>query len=106
MRPSKWPSLKCPSLAGFHCPLTPFDEDITGEYRCPLGDLIGLARMSELCISRTSYSGSDIIATSQFIGTRRGLLRPERFLLISPKLQRAIEQQKLRGFKLEVVHLV
>jgi hypothetical protein len=22
MRPSKWPILKCPSLAGFHCPLT------------------------------------------------------------------------------------
>jgi hypothetical protein len=86
--------------------IKPFDEDITGEYRCPLGDLIGLARMSELWISRPSYSGSDIVATSQFIGTRRGLLRPERFLLISPKLQRVIERQRLRGFKLEVVHLV
>jgi hypothetical protein len=85
--------------------VNPFDEDVAGEHRCPLGDLIGLARLSELWVNRSSYAGSDIVASSQFVGTRRGLLRPERFLLVSPKLHRIIEQQKLKGCKIEVAHL-
>jgi hypothetical protein len=86
--------------------INPFDEDIAGEYRCPLGNLIGLARLSEVWISRSSYTGTDIVASSQFIGIRRGLLRPERFLLISPKLQQLIENERLKGCKIEVAHLV
>lgn len=86
--------------------INPFDEDMAGEYRCPSGELIGLARLSELWISRSSYTGPDVVASRQFIGTRRGLLRPERFLLISPKVQRIIEQQKLKGCDLEVAHLI
>lgn len=90
-----------PTKAG----INPFDEDVGGEYRCPLGDTIGLARLSELWISHASYTGLDIIASRQFVGTRRGLLRPERFLLVSPKLRRLIEEQKLKGYKIEVAHL-
>ena len=86
--------------------VNPFDEDQAGEYRCPKGDLIGLARLSEVWINRSSYNGCDIVASRQFIGTRRGLLRPERLLLISPKLRRIIEEQKVKGCKLEVAHLV
>jgi len=85
--------------------INPFDEDVAGEYRCPLGDLIGLARLSEVWVSRMSYTGFDIVASSQFVGTRRGLLRPERFLLVSPKLQKVIETQKLKGCKIEVAYL-
>jgi hypothetical protein len=85
--------------------INPFDDDIAGEYRCSLGDLLGLARLSEVWISRMSYTGFDIVASSQFVGTRRGLLRPERFLLVSPKLQKVIETQKLKGCKIEVAHL-
>jgi hypothetical protein len=85
--------------------INPFDEDVAGEYRCPLGDLIGLARLSEVWISRASYTGLDIVASSQFVGTRRGLLRPERFLLASPKLQKVIETRKLKGYKIEVAYL-
>jgi hypothetical protein len=67
--------------------------------------LLGLARLSEVWISRSSYTGSDIIASSQFVGTRRGLLRPERFLLISPKIQKIFEKQNVKGCKIEVAHL-
>ena len=86
--------------------VNPFDEDKAGEYRCPMEDLIGLARLSEVWINRSSYNGYDIVASRQFIGTRRGLLRPERLLLISPKIRRIIKDQKVRGCKLEVAHLV
>jgi hypothetical protein len=86
--------------------VNPFDEDKAGEYRCRTGDLIGLARLSEVWINRSSYTGFDIVASRQFIGTRSGLLRPERLLFISPKLRRIIEDQKITGFKLEVTHLL
>jgi hypothetical protein len=86
--------------------IQPFDEDMVGEYRCPLKDLIGLNRLSEVWISRSSYNGSDIVASRQFLGRRGGLLRPERFLFISPKLRRVIEKGKIKGCKLEVAHLV
>ena len=75
--------------------VNPFDEDTAGHYRCSHGDLIGLARLSEVSINRSSYNGSDIVASRQFVGTRRGLLRPERFLLVSPKLQQVIREGKL-----------
>lgn len=86
--------------------INPFDDDAKGEYRCPNGDLIGLARLSELSIRRATYNGSDIVATLQFAGTRRGLLRPERFILASPKLRQVIIDNKLTGCEFEVVHML
>jgi len=86
--------------------VNPFDEDTMGQYRCSRGDLIGLAQLSEVSISRSSYSGFDIVASRQFVGTRRGLLRPERFLLVSPRLQQMIKEEKLKGCDLEIAHLV
>jgi len=86
--------------------INPFDEDTAGQYRCLRRDLIGLARLSEVSISRPSYSGLDIVASRQFVGTRRGLLRPERFLLVSPKLKKIIKEEKLKGCEFEIAHLV
>jgi hypothetical protein len=90
-----------PTKTGIH----PFDEDILGKFRCPFNDLIE-DRLSEVWISRSSYNRSDIVASRQFIGVRRGLLRPERLLFISPKLRRVIEEEKIKGCKLEVAHLL
>ncbi|HWD92516.1 MAG TPA: hypothetical protein VG938_09210 [Verrucomicrobiae bacterium] len=86
--------------------VNPFDEDMAGQYRCPRADLIGLARLSEVSISRSSHNGFDIVASRQFVGTRRGLLRPERLLLVSPKLRRVIKEEKLTGCEFEVAHFV
>ena len=41
----------------------------------------------------------------QFLGARRGLLRPERLMLISPRLRRLIEEERLKGFEFEVAYL-
>jgi len=83
----------------------PFDNDVPSQYRCPAGHLIGLARLSEAWVSRSSYAGFDAVASRQFLGARRGLLRPERLLLISPRLRRLIAEQQLKGFDFEVAYL-
>jgi hypothetical protein len=86
--------------------INPFDDDEKGECRCALGDLIGLNLLSEITIASASRGSADIISTRQFIGIRRGLLRPEQLILISPKLAMLIESEKLKGCGYEVTHLV
>ena len=86
--------------------INPFNEDPDGQCSCPLGDLIGLNLLSEVSISAANVSGADIICSRQFIGVRRGLLRPSRVILISPKFWRLIDSESLRGDSIEVAHLV
>lgn len=83
----------------------PFDDDPSGEYKCSRGDLIGLNLLSEVWIIRGSYNGSDIVASKQFVGCQRGLLRPERLLFISQKLWQLLANEKLKGFQIEVARL-
>ena len=86
--------------------LKPFNNDPEGECRCPLGDTIGLALLSEVSISAVSRSEADIVCSRQFIGLRRGLLRPSRVILISPRFRKLIESESLTGVRIEVAHLV
>jgi len=82
----------------------PFNLDEQGGYRCPLKHVAGLNRLSELWVRRADADGSDWMHTRQLIGTRRGVLRPEAQLLISPKLYRLLEDLKARRFEIEVGH--
>ncbi len=91
-----------PTRAG----IDPFDDDPKGECRCTQGDLIGLNLLSEVSVKSTTRDDADMVCTRQFIGTRRGLLRPARIILISPKVWRLIESEKLKGYEVEVAHLV
>jgi len=86
--------------------IDPFDEDRGGEYRCTLGDLLGLNLVSEVSVRSSSIGEGDFVGSREFIGVRRGLLRPERIVLISPKVQRLIDSEKLKGCEIEVAHLV
>lgn len=82
----------------------PFD---TGKYgRCPLGDTAGLNILTECWISGPTWSGADIAETSQFVGVRRGLLRPERLLLVSPRMRKALQKRQAKGISVEVAHIV
>lgn len=83
-----------------------FDDDAKGDYRCPEGDLIGLNVLSEVSIRAASSGDSDIVCSRQFVGVRRGLLRPSRVLLISQAFRRLIADERLRRLRIEVVHLV
>jgi hypothetical protein len=84
--------------------VTPFDLDEQGRHRCPLKHVVGLNRLSELWVKRTGYDGSDWVRTRQLIGDRRGVLRPEEQLLISPRLYRLLLELKVKRFEVEVAH--
>jgi hypothetical protein len=87
--------------------ISPSRDNEKNSLRCPHGHTIGLNLISELWVSREDFETCqcDIASTRQYVGTRRGLLRPERALLISPRLWRALEQSNLKGFGVEVAHL-
>jgi hypothetical protein len=85
--------------------IDPFDDDSLGECRCPLGDLLGLNLLSEVTIRATTRGDADFVSSRQYIGVRRGLLRPERVILISPKVWELIDSEKLKGVEAEIAHL-
>jgi hypothetical protein len=82
----------------------PFDLDEAGEHRCPRKHVVGLNRLSELWVKRAGHDGSDWVRTRQLIGVRRGVLRPEEQLLISPRLYRLLLELKAKRFEVEVAH--
>ncbi len=82
----------------------PSNLDEEGKYRCPRGDLIGLNSLSELWVARASHDGSDWLHTRQFIGVRRGLLRPWPQHLISPRLYRLLKKLDVKRFEVEMAH--
>lgn len=86
--------------------IDPFDDDIKRQYRCSRGDLIGLNLLSEVTVAKASYNGADVTASRHFIGVRRGLLRPRRIILISPKMYRLLESEKIKGVMFEIAHLI
>lgn len=83
----------------------PFDDDPEGKHRCPLGHKAGLNVLSQLAVERSSLLDLDIQTTNQFVGTRRGLLRPYRLMIISRRFLDLVRTVKPRGTKLEVVSL-
>jgi hypothetical protein len=90
-----------PTRAG----IDPFDEDKRGECRCAAGDLIGLNLLSEITISSASLVKADFLASRQFVGVRRGLLRPRRIVLVSPRVYQLISSENLKGARVEVAHV-
>jgi len=81
----------------------PFDADSYG--RCPRGDVVGLNLLSEVTVKGETIPESDVTATRQMVGVRRGLLRPRPMLLLTPRAWRAIEEAKLKGLVVEVAHV-
>ncbi len=85
--------------------LDPFDDDPEGKYRCPQGDTIGLNLLSEVTIGVGSQYKADVIATRQFVGRRAGVLRPEKVILVSPRVRRLFENSRLKGCRFEIAHV-
>jgi hypothetical protein len=84
----------------------PFDDDPEGTYRCPLGHVLGLNLLSDVWIVRNSWAGDDLAISRQMFGEMRGLLRPEPVWLISSRFWRALKEASVKGFRVEVAHLV
>lgn len=84
----------------------PFDHKHGGACHCDRGDLIGINLLSELSIKRETHRDADVVCSQEFIGVRRGLLRPQRLILISPKFYQLLTSFGAKGATFEVVHLV
>jgi hypothetical protein len=84
----------------------PFTRSTPEEKPCPNGDLLGLNLISELWLRAGTVPDRDIMTTRQYIGTRRGLLRPERVIIVSQRLAVDLKRRGLKGLRLEPVHLV
>jgi len=80
--------------------------DVHGQYRCPLGHLIGLNLFSEVTATLEDQSPWDISMTRQLIGVRRGVCRPQPLIVISKKCLRLIQDSALKGMTFEVVDIV
>ncbi len=87
--------------------INPFDPDPDNQFRCPRGDLVGLTMISEAYLDRARYDGSDVAVSRQYLGIRQGDFgRPFRLLLISRKFWGLLEANKIKGYKVEVAHLI
>ncbi len=83
-----------------------FDDDPSNEYRCQRGDLLGLNVISELYLTPTVGSSAELAFTKQYIGCRRGVIRPRRMIVVSQRLRSVLMSEGMRGFRFEVAHIV
>lgn len=81
----------------------PFDTECHG--KCPLGDTVGLGTLSEVTVKRDAWNRGGFVETKQFVGVRRGLLRPRPVVLISAEARRTIIEARLTGLTFEVAYL-
>jgi hypothetical protein len=84
----------------------PFNLDPQNKNRCPLGHVIGLNLISEVWIKMPPAGVGDILHSRQLVGTRRGLLRPEPRLLVTPRVREMVVAHGLKGWQFEVAHTV
>jgi hypothetical protein len=84
--------------------INPFDATSGG--RCSLGHVAGHAIVSELCVTRVSWDGSDFNRTKQLVGHRLGLLAPHPLITVSQRGFQSLRRAGIKGFAPEVVHLV
>ena len=62
--------------------------------------------LSEIFLHREQWDGSDIAITENLFGQGRNLLRPAPLIVISPRLYRLLDENKVKGFSCEIVRLV
>jgi hypothetical protein len=86
--------------------IDPLRDDLSGEYRCPLGHRPELNILSEVHVDRTTWRGDDMVKTEQVVGDRRGVLVPTPLVLVSQRFYQRLRDAKMRGFTVEVAHLI
>ena len=86
----------------------PFDDDIAGRQRCPLGlrgHVVGLNLLSQVSLSSSNWTGSDFAQSQGLVGVRRGLFNPVPLLFVSTRLRDLFLNNHVRGWTSEVVNL-
>lgn len=90
--------------------VNPFDLSTSygGEiYQCPRGDTLGLCQLSEAYVNKKSVTYDlDFWESKQCIGYNIGVFRPRHLYFCSPKFRQMVIDEKLKGFKFEIAHIV
>jgi hypothetical protein len=86
--------------------INPYDLDPLGQYRCKCNKLLGLNLLSEVWVKNSPTYTNEIgmMSSVQFTGVRRGLLRPERVLFLSPNARNKLISENVKGFTSDVAH--
>jgi hypothetical protein len=109
----QWKQLVVTNVAAEIAPPTriasgPFDDSERPEERCSRGHLLGLNLISELFVDIKDAGVSPekhcVVATTQFVGVRRGLLRPRPLVVVSQATWRLMVAHRIKGFRVEVAH--
>ena len=106
----KWYELCITSKPVVLSPLTiggnkPSDLDENGEYKCDKCGVLGLNLISEAFIEATSMNNCDFIRSHQSFGQ---CYRRERkpLIFVSPRVYKTFIENKIKGCKFEIAHLV
>ena len=86
--------------------VTPLDPDEPDAARCVRegpDHVAGLNLISDLTMGSTPET--DLALTTQFVGDARGLLRPARIIVASPRLVEVLRSAKVRGVRLFSAHI-
>lgn len=77
-------------------------------YVCPNQDLMGLNLLSELYITEESYQSHffDLARTAQYVGVKRGLLRPEPLYVCTKAFYEMVKHEKILGMDFEIAKIV
>lgn len=109
-RSQEWHQLKIIGRAGEITDQTLLGRDpfSPGEinWRCPLGHSVAAKVLSEVYLKKDEWGGSDIAVTSSLFGQGRNLLRPTPLIIISQRMYRVLQAAGLKGYSVEVAHLV
>jgi hypothetical protein len=109
-RSKEWHQLKVTGNAGEISDQTLLGRDpfSSGEINwcCPLGHSVATQVLSEVYLNRDAWDGCDMAVTSSLFGQGRNLLRPIPLIIISQRMYRLLRAAGLKGYSVEVAHLV
>jgi hypothetical protein len=86
----------------------PFNDDIAGENRCPLGlpgHVVGLNLLSQVTVQGQAWKSADFLRSRELVGMRRGLFNPKPLLFISPRLREMLLKSGVKGWISEVANI-
>ena len=74
---------------------------------CPNHDLLGLCLLSELFIDKESFRlhHYDFMKTMQYVGVKRGMLRPEPLYVCSKSFFEMIKRENIYGMEFDIAHI-
>jgi hypothetical protein len=61
--------------------------------------------LSKVVVASATRADADFVASRQYVGERRGLLRPEQLIFLSPRAHETIRSNGIKGCSLDIAEL-